>query len=422
MKFMKTNGTRILLIALFLYIFLVIISFSVDAQPDYNFSSVSLISGTDKLVGATYRFVNVRPGVDAIVTTTDITGGITLNQIDGGSGFIEAFQPVIDAPAFSRGYAEFTIDFVDAGTFDLRIMNEVPVTCIDVDGRMHDALPVYEFDMVKKSPGTYADFNMLGGELAITFDATWITGTNVVAVDYPGVDTMAKQAMFSTVSANVNTITIRVGADNQTSGAVQRLRSVYFKKFTYFNSFLSKSDLLSFRGLEKNKKVELQWSLQSSNKIESVVIEKSKGSAAFKAIGEVAVNGELSNAKEYKFTDIEMLDGNALYRLKLTAVNGKVEYSNILSFRNSNQTGTSFKIYPSAIKSSATMNVQSASSGTGLFELVDYSGRVIHRQNVAVQAGLNNIQLNSMTNVTGGNYVAVLKMENNIYTQKILKQ
>ena len=66
-----------------------------------------------------------------------------------------------------------------AGTFTLRVMNEVPATCIDVDGRLRGGLAIHEFDMVRRSPGIYVDYNMLGGELAITYNATWIIGTNI---------------------------------------------------------------------------------------------------------------------------------------------------------------------------------------------------------------------------------------------------
>jgi hypothetical protein len=319
--------------------------------------------GTDKLVGAKYRFTSVRPGIDAIVTITAITGGLAINQFDGSSGFKEAFQPVIDLPAHSNGYAEFKIDFVTAGTFTLRIMNEVPATCIDVDGRMRGGFPINEFDMIKKSPGVYVDYNLLGGELTVTYNATWIIGTNISTIDYPGVDTLAKQAMFSTVQSSISSMTIRVGANNQSAGVEQRLRSVYFKKFTYPNSFLAKSALLSFRGVEKNKKVELQWELQNENKLSSVIIEKSNTSSSFRTIGEVVVGNNI----KFNFTDNEVLDGNALYRLKLINLNGKIEYSNILVFRNNDQSASSFKIYPSAIKSSASMNVKSNKTGTAIF-------------------------------------------------------
>ena len=415
---MKTNGTRFILIVVFLQLLILICSFSASAQPDYDFSNGSLISGTDKQLGARYRFTSVKPGIDAIVTITGITGGLTINQIDGNSGFKEALQPVIDLPALSNGYAEFRIDFVTAGTFNLRVMNEVPATCIDVDGRLRQGLPVHEFDMVRRSPGIYVDYDMLGNELTISYNATWIIGTNVGVIDYPGVDTLAKSAMFSTIQSNISSMTIRVGANNLTTGAEQRLRSVYFKKFTYANSFLAKSALLSFRGVEKNKKVELQWELLNENKLSSVIIEKSGASSSFKAIGEVAVGNNI----KFNFTDNETLSGTALYRLKLINLNGKIEYSNILAFRNNDQSSSSFKVYPSVIQNSATINVKSVTTGTAVFELVDYSGRLIHRQNVAVQEGHNNIQLNSMGSIISGNYLAVLKIDDIAYTQKIIKQ
>ena len=97
---MKANGTRFILIVVFLQLLVLICSIGASAQPDYNFSNSSLISGTDKQVNARYRFTNVKPGIDAIVTITGITGGLTINQIDGNSGFREAFQPVIDLPAY----------------------------------------------------------------------------------------------------------------------------------------------------------------------------------------------------------------------------------------------------------------------------------------------------------------------------------
>jgi len=414
---MKTNGTRFILIVVFLQLLVLICSIGASAQPDYDFSNGSLVSGTDKLVNARYRFTNVRPGFDAIITITSITGGISLNQIDGSSGFREAFQPVIDLPAHSNGYVEFRIDFVTAGTFTLRVMNEVPATCIDVDGRMRGGSPINEFDMIRRTPGVYVDYNLLGGELTVTYTANWIIGTNISTIDYPGVDTLAKQAMFSTVQANISSMTIRVGGNNQSNGVEQRLRSVYFKKFSFPNSFLAKSALLSFRGIEKTRKVELQWELQNENKLSAVIIEKSKTSSSFKQIGEAGVG----NNTIFNFTDNETLEGNALYRLKLIGLNGKIEYSNILAFRSNENFASGFKIYPSVIQSSATLNVKSAKTGTAVFELIDYTGRVVHRQNLTVQEGHTNIQLNSMGNIIGGNYLAVLKINNNIYTQKINK-
>lgn len=418
---MKTNGTRILFIAIFLYFFLLLASFSSFAQPDYNFSNGSKIAGVDRQVNAQYRFTNVKTGVDAIVTITALTNGVTLNSVDGSSGFAEAFQPAILVPAMTTGYAEFVIDFVAAGTSTPAVMLEVPVTCIDVDGRISSGLPIYEFDMIRRSTGMYTDFDMLGGELTVNFDPTWVTGTNAAAVDYPGVDTLAKQAMFSSVSANISSLTIRVGAINLTNTSQQRLRSVYFKKFTYANSFLPKAELISFRGIEKNERVELQWELEANNQLSTVTVEKASGEQGFTSIAAFWISNEIKTPG-FRFTDPEAVSGNSVYRLKLTSMDGRITYSNQLAFRKEIAAGKGFKIYPSIVQSSATLQLQAASASSARFELVDYTGRVLQRQHIQLQSGQNNIQLSNLNAVSSGNYLAVVKVGTQTFTQKLIKK
>ena len=417
---MKTNGTRILIIAIILYICLLIFSFSSFAVPDYNFSNGSLISGTDKLVGARYRFTNVKPGVDAIVTLTALTGGVTLNNIDGSSGFKEAFQPVIDVPGYATGYAEFKIDFVVSGTFTPALMIEVPMTPIDVDGGVYGKDSLFEFDMIKLTPVNTVDYNMLGGEMSVNYTPGWVSGRNKSGIDYGGVDTLAKQCMFTVVNTATTTVTIRVGAQNNASGTKNRLRSVYFQRFQFLNSFLSKPALMNFRGVEKNKHVELTWELSMDHRLNTIEIETSSNGSQFRKVGSLTVNDV--NQRNFNYTDNNPNEGNAFYRLKMTSVDGTVRYSNILSFRNSKENDASFKVYPSAIESSATLNVKAGKSGSASFRLVDYSGRIVHQETLNVQEGANTLLLNNIGQVRPGNYIAVIEIDHSTYNQKILKK
>src|SRR5258708_2820104 len=97
----KTAYSRSLYFILFVLLFL--ISKFGYSQPDYDFRNPTLITGapTDKKVGAKYRFSNVKTGTDAIITITDLTGGVKIATLDGTSGYAEAFQPSIDIPALS---------------------------------------------------------------------------------------------------------------------------------------------------------------------------------------------------------------------------------------------------------------------------------------------------------------------------------
>src|SRR6185295_13458655 len=135
---MKMNGTQNLIMKMLMLVMLVCSSAVLKAQPDYDFTTSIQVSGSGNpsnvMVGDVYRFLNVKPGVDALVTITDITGGITVSALDAGSGYPEALQPTLEVPPFTSGYLEMYFEFIDHTTDLPLTMAEVPVTCIDVDG------------------------------------------------------------------------------------------------------------------------------------------------------------------------------------------------------------------------------------------------------------------------------------------------
>src|SRR5262249_29480166 len=143
----------------------------------------------------------------------------------------------------------------------------------------------------------------------------------------------------------------------------------------------------------------------------------------FSAVGQVWMSNEGATQNDFHFSDNMTVNGQAYYRLKMVAANGAVSYSNILVFRSNDVAAQPFKVYPSVIQSSATVNVKAGKSGTALFQLVDYSGRVVMQQPIAVQEGDNNVVVNNLGNITTGNYVALVKTgDNKVYNQKIFKQ
>jgi hypothetical protein len=419
---MKTNGTRILLIVVFVQLLILILSFSTKAQPDYIFRGAVLVSGTDLQPGAQYRFSNVKPGVDGMLTILGMTEDMTLKELDGPSGFDEAFQPYINCAPKKNGHVDFLLEFVITGTTIPMVQLEVPLTAIDIDGYEFPDDKLFETDGFEESASYFIDYDMLGTSLEVKKSSNWFEAINKSAITYDGIDTIQHDVMFSMVHAGVSSVRFRVGADNRSANSMTRLRSVYFKKFIYANSFLSKSALLSFSGYEKNNKVNLNWKLAEDHTFSKIEIQKAVSVNKFELAREISITASHTNQYLFDFTDNAPLQGNAYYRLKLISSNGTVTYSNILAFRNNSDRSNSFKIYPSSIQTNATISVVTSKAGTAVLQLIDYGGRIIHKQQITINEGSNNVQLNSMANVTGGNYLAVLRMDNNTYTQKIIKQ
>ena len=332
---MKTNVTLVK----FLFLVCLIVSTKVFAQPDYSFKNPKLISGTALQAGAVYKYSNVKPGVDVIMTLGFISPGVTVAELDGASGYPEAIQPTLNLGPWTTGYLEMDLQWVNAGTTDPVVQSQIAVTCIDVDGIPDNdgqGHSVNEFDEINIGGG-YSDFSTNGGELSVQQSGDWFIGTNIAGIDYPGRDTSAKAVMFSVINVNISSAIIRVGVKNESGNSASRLRSVYFKKFNYNNAIL-----------------------------------------------------------------------------ELKVPKPKVSKERIAP-------ATSFKVYPSVIDGSAKMAVNAAKDGWAMFQLVDYSGRVLSQQQIVVDKGMNNVPLFNLSNVAKGSYLAVLKLDGGIYNQKIVK-
>lgn len=367
---MKNLYTYLKFCPVLIFLLFCLFSGKVFAQPDYEFRNPVLVAGTDLTVGASYLFSNVRAGVDARMTINYMSPGVTVTEIDGTSGYDEALQPTLHSDPFSNGYMEMHIEFLTAGTSSPMVQLEVPVTCIDVDGVAdfdYNGRPLYEFDVVDLGGG-YVDYQLLGGELTINQVGTAVSGKNIGAIDYPGRDTTARQVMFTVVNGHISSCVIRVGVDNQSSLGTTRLRSVYFKKFTYSTSLLAKSSLQTFRGIQKNSAIELQWRFDKQNKnLKSVIVEKAIQPAQFVPIGEVL---PVAGATDYKFQDHSNDQVTSYYRLKLVNFDGSTNYSNILVFHTS-QNRTGFKIFPSIVEDNATLQLNANKTTVAQVQVAD---------------------------------------------------
>lgn len=414
---MKTKSTHV---KYFLISMIMSITFQVSAQPDYVFTGATLESGTDLQIGAVYRFKEVKPGIDGIITITDMTGGITLAEIDGPSGFDEAFQPYINCAPTQMGYVEFQLDFVFSGTNIPATMVEVPLTAIDIDGWQFPDDNLYEFDQFEMSPAYYEQYDLLGNDLVLSHTGNWAEAMNTNGITYNGIDTIQKNVMFTAVHGNVTTVRFRVGALNKSTSGMKRLRSIYFKKF-YFNSgLLPAPTVKSFNAVSGNNIVQLNWELAGGSMIKSVIVEKSNDARSFTTMNSFSV--AYSEMSQKQSSDDPFASATNYYRLRLTDLQGRVSYSNVLMVKSHVTGNTGFKVYPNIVQSATTVNMVSDSRQEASLKIVDMSGRTVKQVQVQLNAGVNNMQVNDLDHLSGGQYVMVMDIPGNRYSQQFVKR
>jgi hypothetical protein len=394
---------------------------STFAQPDYVFRNAVLLSGTNLQVGAKYRFPNVKPGIDGIIEIKDMKNGITLQTLDGGSGFADAFQPSINAPANRSGYVEFQLDLVVSGTFSTVKVPELPMTAIDIDGATNGSGSVFEFDQFEHSSQYRTMYDMVGSSLNVQSASGWSTVKNVAGVDYPSIDTVQKNVMFTAIYGDVDKVLFRVGADNRTNASVNRLRSIYFKKFNFASGLLPVGSLLNFGGFVGQAGVQLNWQLAANCKPGTITLERSTDATKFMAITDRAVYTSDRDQKDGYF-DRSAPAGTVFYRLKLQSQSGQVEYTRILAIRAQGDAAGSMRVYPSIVDGNTTISFQAAERADAYVTLVDMNGRSIKQHKIAAGEGANAVQLDGLDMLGAGVYVVAVTVGKERMTQRIVKR
>jgi hypothetical protein len=415
---MKQNFTHV---KYFIASMIMLISAQVKAQPDYVFTGGVLESGTDLQIGAVYRFKEVKPGIDGIITIMDMTGGMTLAMIDGPSGFDEAFQPYINCAPNQKGYVEFQLDFVLAGTNTTAVMLEVPLTAIDIDGWVFPDDKLFEFDEFEMSPSYYEQYDLLGNDLVLSHSGSWAEAMNTNAITYDGIDTIQKNVMFTAVHSNISSTKFRVGALNNSINPMQRLRSVYFKKFYFNTGLLPAPSVKTFNGVSANGVVQLNWELAGGSNIKSITVEKSSDARSFTSIESLTVSYSEMAQKQHCEDPFATASVN-YYRLRITDIEGRTAYSNVLVVKGKSGNNTGFKVYPNLVQSSTTINMVSGIRQEASIRIMDISGRTVKQDQVQLYAGTNNMQVNDLDKLSGGQYIVVLDVPGNRYTQQIIKR
>jgi uncharacterized repeat protein (TIGR01451 family) len=112
---------------------------SAQAQAFLNFTGpATLSSGTALSQGAVYRYANVLPGIDALVTLALFSGTTpALVNLDDNTTFPERFQPVITCAGNAGArtcYVRFDFNFVQAGTNTPATIYGLVASAQDVDG------------------------------------------------------------------------------------------------------------------------------------------------------------------------------------------------------------------------------------------------------------------------------------------------
>lgn len=407
-------------------LFISSVSLTLSAQSELSFRSYTLASGTDKQPGCTYRFYNVKPGVDAMVKLTSAVNGATLDSVDQvSSGFLDGFQPLVRVPAHSNGYLTFQISFVITTTNSNIPLPVVTHTAIDIDGHRQTGDTLSEWESVNMGSGALKDYITTTPAITITEQGNWITAINSEGREYDGIDTTAKNVMFSVTNLNVSQYQIRVGVDNRSGSVVSRQRSSYHKPFLL--SLISSTLPLKmnfFSAALNNNRVDLKWQTLNEVNVNYFQAERSTDGINFSPIAMVFAIGNSTDKSDYScFDNISTLNaGMIYYRLRTVDNDGKTGFSEIRVIRIGKSGGNTVGIltYPNPATSDIRVTIPAAWQNKRMvYEIINLGGQSVIRTE---SAGSSQTETINVSKLAPGMYFVKVSCEGQVAQQKIVKQ
>jgi hypothetical protein len=164
--------------------------------------------------------------------------------------------------------------------------------------------------------------------------------------------------------------------------------------------------LISFQAQNNLSDVTAKWQVTNEINFSHYELERSFDNKAFDKIASTPSKGG-SGIQDYTYSDKESVKNSAAviyYRLKLVDIDGKFNYSEIVSVRN--KKGASFVIdnIANPIKDKVSFTLTTKLAGMVTIQLADVNGKIVASKSMQVNAGNTAVSLPQTASLSKGMY------------------
>ncbi|MEO6949799.1 MAG: Ig-like domain-containing protein [Ginsengibacter sp.] len=178
--------------------------------------------------------------------------------------------------------------------------------------------------------------------------------------------------------------------------------------------------LIKFNYEVKDCAIKLFWTSAQELNVRDYIIESSRDSKTWTAVGKVNSKGSVYQETDYSFAPANPSSGQNFYRLLMTDLDGKFTYSKVIKPFISCLTPV-LTIAPNPFTNRIVIHYDANQAGIVYYRLSDGAGKQIVSSKVMVQEGVNTIILNNLSRLSSGIYILTIKTPDKTYNQKIVK-
>ncbi len=328
----------------------------------------------------TWKFLNVRPGVDALVKITG-SRNATLNRIDDSTVYNQLWQPFIRYTnttnnATDSSYMEFKVSFVRNNITESQ--KAISMIVVDHDG----SGSIGGFRELLKVSQPVVSKPIFGSLVTISQNASWMTLLSPTMV-FPNIDTTATAAMSQLNFANLASYTIRVGVLGRINGGTVRQASFFFKNFASAPVLLPVK-LLDLDAQYKGNDAKVSWATSEEENMNKFQVYRSLNGIDYTLVREVKAKGFSQETSNYSLIDLQIAaqaNENVFYKLKMINNDGEFTWSSVVMLNKSKvPTSVLGTVYPNPTKGELNLGFENGISDITI-QVVDMFGKVLQSYN-----------------------------------------
>jgi predicted extracellular nuclease len=164
--------------------------------------------------------------------------------------------------------------------------------------------------------------------------------------------------------------------------------------------------LIDFKGSKtaENQNT-LIWNTVDQVNFEGFEIQKSSDSKTFESVGKVTATSFSKN--KYQFIDHLAIEPINYYRLKMNDLDGKYEYSKVISVKNDKVLSIIGEFYPNPSQTFSNLKIVTSKSDRYIITAHDLMGRIIQTESLELQKGENLIKYQSNNLPKGLSFIRI---------------
>ncbi len=167
--------------------------------------------------------------------------------------------------------------------------------------------------------------------------------------------------------------------------------------------------LQNFKAIDLGCKTGLSWITLDEVNSKSFDIERKAGNSEFQKITSLNASGRSAGIQQYNFIDQEVSEGQYDYRLKMIDVDGRFEYSDIVSV-NSKCNSTEIILYPNPSNQSTFLKIKAQTKENYQIKIINIFGSILYRTSVDINHETKVITLPTQS-FSKGIYSVVIEAE-----------